>query len=503
MKISACLEALKTKDICRKGDTTLSPSALVWDNRKIVPDCIFIGIKGAKFDTHACLEEAWRGGAAMIVAAKEDAFHPDLLKKMEASGDTRTTLVLAEDTRLAKALLLGAWYGHPEQKMTIVGVTGSKGKTTTTHMIAHILQEAGHKTGTIGTNGAIYEDVQYDLSNSTPDSEEIYAYLDEMARHGCTHVVLECSSQGLMQYRVGGIPFAWGVFTNIVEGDHVGPNEHRDFNEYLHMKARLLENSQKVLVNGDDPHLPALLEKVTAPVLTFAIEKEGDYRAAQIEKIYIAKHPHVRFRVTGKLEDVFKVNLPGDFTVDNALAAIALCHEMGIETVYMKKALLHIHIKGRLDMVYQSKAFSVCVDFAHNGQSTRNLLKALREYRPGRVVCVFGADGNRAKSRRYEMGEASGALADLSIITSGHNRLESFEDIARDIHVGLDKTGGAFLEIKNRKEAIRYAIEKAREGDLIAIIGLGHENFQDEGGVKYPYSDTEYVQSLLREKGLL
>jgi UDP-N-acetylmuramoyl-L-alanyl-D-glutamate--2,6-diaminopimelate ligase len=325
-----------------------------------------------------------------------------------------------------------------------------------------------------------------------------------MVAAGCQAAVIECSSQGLMQHRAGGFVFDYGIFTNIAEGDHVGPNEHKSFEEYLYCKSLLLRQSKLGIVNADDAHIDGLLDGVKTPLLFYGEEGEAhlrplDYEAYDIEKTFDGQNPGLQFAVKGKLLGRFQVNLPGLFNVGNALAAIAVADQMGMPTEAMSRALGSLSIKGRIDMVYRSDRFQVCVDFAHNGYSTRNLLLALREYRPKRLVCIFGADGNRAKSRRYEMGEASGRLADLSIVTSGHNRYESFEQIFKDISVGLSKTAGEYIVIPNRKEAIRYAIEHVEEGDLITIIGLGHETYQEENGVKYPYSDTEYVKSVIAE----
>jgi UDP-N-acetylmuramoyl-L-alanyl-D-glutamate--2,6-diaminopimelate ligase len=472
---------------------------LCTDNRVCKAGDAFICIKGARFDTHTCVKQIAEAGAALIVVNTEWADHHG----EELSGLTgETAVVSVSDTRLAKAQLAAAWYGHPADHLITIGVTGSKGKTTTTHMLASILQEGGYRVGTVGTNGAIIGQELYELNNTTPDSEELQMYLARMVDAGCQVAVIECSSQGLMQHRVSGFTFDYGIFTNIAEGDHVGPNEHKSFEEYLYCKSLLLRQSKQGIVNADDVHLSALLEGIETPLLFYGEEGSDhrrplDYEAYKMEKTFDGRDPGLDFCVKGALQGQFQVNLPGLFNVGNALAAIVVAHRMGVSVEAMARALCHLSIKGRIDMVYRSDCFQVCVDFAHNGYSTRNLLLALREYRPKRLICIFGADGNRAKSRRYEMGEASGRLADLSIVTSGHNRYESFEQIFQDISVGLSKTTGEYIVIPNRKEAIRYAIEHVEDGDLITIIGLGHETYQEENGIKYPYSDTEYVKSVI------
>lgn len=489
MKIRELLERVSYR--CLQGSLDQEITGYSHDNRQVEEGDMFICIKGARFDTHQCVEEVAAKGARMIVAERA------------VQAPEGVTVILVEDTRKASPLLAAAFYGHPAERLVTVGVTGSKGKTTVTHMLADILRASGKKVGTIGTNGAIIGDHIYELNNTTPDAQEVQMYLRMMADAGCTHAVVEVSSQGMKQHRVDGFTFDYGIWTNISEGDHIGPNEHKDFEEYLYCKAMLLEHSKLGFVHVDDVHVDALMKYVTVPVLFYGYDAKADYRACHVQKTYCqeTKEPGLSFHVEGKLTADIHVNMPGEFNVMNALAAVSVADVMGISEKAMNQALNHMNIKGRIDMVYRG-TFSVCVDFAHNGYSTRNLLEALREYRPKRLVCVFGADGNRSKSRRYEMGEASGKLADLSIVTAGHNRYERFEDILKDIHVGLDKTMGSYIVIPDRKQAIRYAIEHAREGDVITIIGLGHESYQEENGIKYPHSDTEFVKQVIQELGL-
>ena len=489
MKIKELLERVSYQLL--QGNLEQEITGYSHDNRQVKKGDMFICIKGARFDTHECVQEVAAKGAKMIVTERP-IFVP---------GDV--TVILVDDTRKISPLLAAAFYGYPAEKMVTIGITGSKGKTTVTHMLADILRKSGKNVGTIGTNGAIIGKQIYELNNTTPDAQEVQMYLRMMVDAVCTHAVIEVSSQGMKQHRVDGITFDYGIWTNISEGDHIGPNEHKNFEEYLYCKAMLLQHSKQAFVHIDDSHVDALMRYVTVPVVFYGYDKKADYRAKAVEKTYCEEkgEPGLHFHVEGKCQMDIQVNMPGEFNVMNALAAVCVADTMGVSEKVINEALTHLNIKGRIDMVYRG-AFSVCVDFAHNGYSTRNLLEALREYRPKRLVCVFGADGNRSKSRRYEMGEASGKLADLSIVTAGHNRYEQFEDILKDIHKGLDKTTGSYIVIPNRKQAIRYAIEHANEGDVITIIGLGHENYQEENGMKYPHSDTEFVKQVIRELGL-
>lgn len=503
MKIKDLIEEIAYERVCGSLSGEVLDITERMDSRKAKKGDAFVCIRGARFDSHSFIPELISEEVALLVVEKDVV--PGLLV-LPVLRDCTTAIIAVEDTRLAKAQLMAAWWGHPARALMTIGVTGSKGKTTTTHMLAEILREAGNEVGTIGTNGVIFADQCVELNNSTPDSDEVQYYLRQMVDAGCTCAVIECSSQGLMQHRVSGFTFDYGVFTNIAEGDHISPIEHKDFADYLYCKSRLLCQCKRPFVNVDDAHyeeLMTLLERAHAEtVCTYSAEgnPEADYYAQEIEERISRFRPQVFFKAAGRIDGTVCVNFPGRFQVGNALAAVAVCTEMGISLEAVGKALSEITIKGRIDMVYESERLRVCVDFAHNGYSTRNLLIALRSFEPKRLVCVFGADGNRSRSRRFEMGEASGNLADLSIVTSGHNRYETFEQIFQDIAVGLGKTKGSYVVIPDRKEAIRYAIDHVEDGDLIAIIGLGHETYQEENGIKYPYSDTDYVRSVIAEK---
>lgn len=529
MTISELLQRIKYEVL--QGDMSAQITGVCHDNRLIAPGDAFICISGARFDTHTMTEELAKKAALLVV--EKDIPLP-------RNG---TPVVKVQSTRDIVAALAAAFYGYPSDKLVCIGITGSKGKTTCTHMMADILRAAGYLTGTIGTNGAILpadrecsvygsesyhfypcEETPgydcYELNNTTPDPLELQMYLAMMVKAGCTHVVLEVSSQGMKQQRVATVDFAYGVWANIETGDHIGPNEHKDFEEYLCCKAMLLNQSRKAYVNCDDSHLEAFMKYVTLSdgkdgrkkqVYYYGRKEMADYRVGGLKKLSngILQAPGIGFSMSGMLNGDYEVNLPGAFNMYNAAAAIAIAHDMGISSEIINQGLTHLRIRGRFDIVFNNGHFAVCVDFAHNGYSTRNHLEALREYNPKRIVCVFGADGNRSPYRRYEMGEASARLADLSIVTAGHNRYETFEQIFADIKKGIDKAQEelnkpvSYLVIPVRQEAIRYAIEHAEEGDMITILGLGHESYQEENGIKTPHSDIQFVRQCCHELGLL
>lgn len=486
------------------GDPDQDVLCISRDNRSAEEGALFIATKGARFDSHdsAVLQGLLEKGVRLFAIESKAAFTEEI---RALSEEKSACFLLVENSRHFASLVYAAWYGHPAERMLTVGVTGSKGKTTTAHMLTAILRASGRPTGLIGTNGVEYPGVRKELLNTTPDADVLQKELFDMAEAGCTAAVIEVSSQAMKMHRVDGFVFDIGVFMNIQTGDHIGPNEHESFEDYLYCKAQLLNHSRLALINGDDPYLSDLLPLVKVPYELFGGNENALYRAGNIRDEFdpVEEFPGIRFDLLGKLQGSVFVNMPGDFNTWNALAAIACADHFGIPEETSKEALRHIHIKGRTDIVFKGEHFSVCVDFAHNGESAWHHLEALRAFHPKRLVCIFGADGNRSKGRRYGMGEAAGKLADFSIVTSGHNRFETFEAILEDTKVGLHRAEHPnYIAIKNRKEAIRYAFENAEDGDLITILGLGHENWQEDQGVKYEYSDTEYVLSLVKEMGL-
>ena len=496
MKLGTLLENVKYE--CVSGSLDQEIKSLSRDNRKAEPGCLFICTEGARFDTHDAkvLQALSELGAAAFVVEKDVDY------------DGPAAVIRVADTRIAGAYIYAAWYGEPAKKLTMIGITGSKGKTTTAHMLAGILRAWGRKVGLIGTNGVEYGYVSRELANTTPDYDELQMLLHDMLEDGIDTCVLEVSSQAVKKHRVEGIRFDIGIWMNIQTGDHVGPNEHETFDDYFNCKAELLKQSRIAIVHADGPYAARLLETIGKPAILFGESEDADYRAKDIENVFdeATQTPGIAFTVekrATKQAERFFVNLPGDFNTWNAVAAIAASDLMGSSLYAMKEALSAVHIKGRDDMVYRGR-FQVCVDFAHNGESTWAHLRAMREYRPKRLICIFGPDGNRSIGRRLGMGEAAGTLADLAIVTSGHNRWESFEQILHDTETGLRKAPNPnYIAIKDRAEAIRWALENAREGDLITIIGLGHEHWQEEMGVKRHWNDEEFVLKTLGELGLL
>lgn len=470
-----------------QGDIETEVSEVVYDSRKAQPGAVFVCMTGTRTDSHDFIPQVVEQGVKVLVVEKE------------VSLPEGVTVVRVENARHALALLSAARFDYPAQKMITIGVTGTKGKTTTTHMIKGILETAGKKVGMIGTNGATIAGENYPTVNTTPESYQLQEYFAKMVEAGCEYMIMEVSSQGVKMHRVDGIFFDYGIFTNI-SPDHIGPDEHADFEEYLYFKAQLLNRCKVGLMNRDEEHYEEIMKEVSCDQLyTFGLEKEADFGIRNLRYVAESEFVGLEFDVTGKYEIDVKVSLPGKFNVYNALAAVSVCSFFDLPKEKICHALEHLSVNGRMEIAYSSSKCTVIIDYAHNAISMESLLKTLRDYNPKRLVVVFGCGGNRSKDRRYSMGEIAGKLADFSIITADNSRYEKVEDIIADIRGSIEKTGGEFIEIPDRREAITYSMTHAEPGDMIAVIGKGHEDYQEIAGVRHHFLDREVVEEVAAE----
>ena len=470
------------------GNENVEITELVCDSRKIVKGCLFVCVRGTVFDGHTFIDEAIRQGAAAIITEE----------KVEITENRKnTTFVAAEDCRNTLAMVSAAYFGHPAKELFTIGITGTKGKTTTAFMVREILERCGYKTGLIGTIEIITGARHIESANTTPESYDVQRYFREMVDNGCKCVVMEVSSQALMMKRCAGITFDIGVFTNL-EPDHIGPNEHASFEDYMHCKGLLFKQCKTGIVNFDDEHTEQVLEGHTCTVETYGLNEGAELRAVNIQYVHEPGHISTEYDIDGENLHI-RLSLPGRFSVYNSLCAVAVTRHLNVDEEKLKEALLTVAVKGRVEPVKVSDKFILMIDYAHNAMSLKSILETLREYNPKRLVSVFGCGGNRSKLRRYEMGEVSGKLADFTIITSDNPRYEEPLDIIADIRSSIEKTGGEFIEIPDRKEAIRYAIENGREGDIIVLAGKGHEDYQEIKGVKYPMDERVLIKEVLEE----
>jgi len=466
--------------ICVQGNVYMEVNDIAYDSRKVKTDSVFVCIPGMERDGHDYAGQAAAKGCAVIVA------------EHQVPIDETITLIIVEDTREALASMSAAFFGYPSKRLKTIGITGTKGKTTIAYMIKSILDRAGIKTGLIGTIETIIGEQLIGSYNTTPESYNIQKYLYQMAEAGCKCVVMEVSSQGLKHKRVWGIEFDYGVISNIAP-DHIGKNEHESFEEYMQCKSLLFEQSKLGIVNRDDANVTKALKAVRCPIIYFGRDRKSHLWAEQIHAKRFTDNLGVSFEVKGLWEFKTEVHMPGIFNVENALIAIAVCKHFNISAETINEALKSIRVKGRVQILPGTDGYTVMIDYAHNAASLKKLLETLKSYAPRRLICVFGCGGNRSKMRRYEMGEVSGTLADLSIVTSDNPRFESPMDIINDIMIGILKGKRDFLVIENRKEAIKYAIRNAHKGDIIVFAGKGHETYQEIKGKRYDYNEEQLI----------
>ena len=484
MRLQTLLERMEYT--CPQGSADIEVTDLVYDSRKVAQGSVFVCIKGAVVDGHTFLPSVCKAGAAAVVV-QDEVEVPD-----------GVTVIRVPDTRLALAELSAAYFGHPAEQLKTIGITGTKGKTTTTYMIKSILEHAGYRVGLIGTIETIIGETHIPAVNTTPESYVIQESFRKMVDAGIDVVVMEVSSQGLKLHRVGGFVFDIGIFTNL-EPDHIGPNEHASFEEYMECKGMLFKQCRLGIVNADDEHTEKLLAGHTCEIETYGLSEKADLRAADMELIKGKGYLGVKYHAKGLVDCPVEIHVPGRFSVYNSLTAIAVCHHFKVTTENIQSALRAAKVKGRIEIVKVSDDFTLMIDYAHNAMSLKSLLSTLQEYEPGRLVCLFGCGGNRSKLRRYEMGEVSGNMADLTIITSDNPRYEEPQAIIDDIKIGMSKTDGKFVEIADRKEAIRYAIAHAKPGDVIVLAGKGHEDYQEICGVKHHMDERELIAEVVAE----
>ena len=416
------------------GNTEIS--ALVYDSRKAVPGCLFVCIPGFKSDAHSFIPQVIEAGAAALITTHDTDY----------AIPEDVTVLRVENARLALALASVEWFGRPFEKMTTIGVTGTKGKTTTTYMIRDILLQAGIETGLIGTIETIIKDEHIPSLNTTPESYLLQEYFARMAEQGCRAVVMEVSSQALKLDRVAGVTFDYGIFTNLEE-DHIGGDEHPDMADYIYCKSLLFRQCRHGIFNADADHLDEIMKDHTCTVRTYGISGQADVRAEDISGSEVNGTPGVRYTAVrtdgGQRTGIpIDVDMPGDFTVYNSLAAYTVCSMLGIDDEIICSALKGVQVKGRMEILNTPGDYVLMTDYAHNAMALEALLKNLRPHTTGRLICCFGCGGNRSKVRRYEMGEVSSKLADLTVVTSDNPRFEEPLDIIDDILIGVRKGKG-------------------------------------------------------------
>ena len=479
------------------GSNEAEIHSIAYDSREVKEGTLFVCLRGEHADGHKFIEQAVKMGAAAIVIDEAAVLNENQINALKDAAVIGVT-----DTRKALANLSAAWFHHPADALTVIGITGTKGKTTTSHMIKHILEADGKKVGMIGTLGAYIGDEKYPTLNTTPESYELHYLFGKMKDAGCTHVVMEVSSQATKQHRTDGINFEFGAFLNI-SPDHIGVGEHADYNEYFNCKKLLFDQSKQIVVNMDDPSW----KEITSgkQVCTTSREENADYMGMEIQNTWEDGMLGVEFTLCGSHADAlagkFTLRIPGDFNVENALIAIAITDKLGASKEAIQKGLQTVYIKGRTQVIKSATHFlTILIDYAHNALSMESLLKMLRAYQPKRLICLFGGGGNKPRQRRYDMGAMAGKYADLSVLTMDNPRFEQVEDINKEIIEGINVYQGNYITILDRKEAIHYLIDNCEKGDIVALIGKGHEEYQEIGNQKFFFSEEQIIEEYLQEK---
>lgn len=490
MELKTILSGLENLKV--KGSLDVDVPNIKNDSRNVKPGDMFVAIKGFDIDGHEHINEACANGAKVILAQTNQITKEDIKDVPED-----VTIVIADDTRYALAICACNFYKNPSRKIKLIGVTGTKGKTTTTYMIRDILEKQGIKVGLIGTVASYIGDTKIQNNdNTTPESLKLQEILAQMVEKDCEIVVMEVSSQSLKLHRVAGCNFYMAIFTNLAE-DHISTKEHPNMEDYFNSKVELFKMCKTGIINSDDIYsitIPKLVPECN--YTTYGIDNNCDLLAKDIT----VTNQYVDFKVKlGDKNERVKVSIPGRFSVYNSLAAICATLKLGCSPESIKDALIDIRVPGRNELVTNKKGLTIMIDYAHTPASLEKILSAVKIYTKGRVISVFGCGGNRDRNKRPMMGEASGRVADYTIITSDNPRDEEPEEIVKEIEKGIKKTKGKYECIVDRVEAIKKAIKMANQKDIIVLAGKGHEQYQEIKGKRYPFDEAKIVNEIIDE----
>ncbi|MCI8273829.1 MAG: UDP-N-acetylmuramoyl-L-alanyl-D-glutamate--2,6-diaminopimelate ligase [Clostridia bacterium] len=482
-KILIGIDGLKAK-----GNLDIEVSGLESNSKNVKEGYMFVAIKGFATDGHKYINDAIKAGAKVVMVQEGCN-----LKEIDLTEDV--TLIMVKDTREALAKCSCNFYENPSRKFKLIGITGTKGKTTTTFMVKEILEKAGHKVGLIGTIATyINGKIMSESSRTTPESIELQRIFAEMVNQGVEYVVMEVSSQSLKLHRVDGCHFDIVAFTNFSE-DHISEKEHPDMEDYFNSKLKLFNMCDNGIINVDDLQVSKVPKMYPeSRIMTYGIDNACEVLAKDIT--ITNSYVDFRVKVSDRNERV-KVSIPGRFSVYNSLAAICVAKKIGIPSDKVIEALADIRVPGRSEMVPNKKEIPIMIDYAHSPESLQNILSAVKSYTRGKVISVFGCGGDRDTSKRQIMGEISGRIADYTFITSDNPRTEDPDAIVKEIEKGIKKTNGKYKVIVDRTQAITEAIEMATKLDIIVLAGKGHEPYQEINGEKHPFDERIIVNEII------
>ncbi len=485
MKLS---EILKGLTYTSEGFCDLEIKDIAYDSRKSGEGILFVCMVGAFTDGHKYAMSAYEKGSRVFLCQR----------KVELPADA--LIIITENTRSALAKISCNFFRNPSRELCVIGITGTKGKTTSAHLVKFALEAGGIKTGIIGTVGAFYGDTELPTVNTTPESYELQKMLRQMADGGCRAVAMEVSSLGLKHHRVEGTHFGYGVFINLYP-DHIGTNEHDSFEEYAYWKAQLFPMCDKAIVNTDDPFSEEIVKHCKGEIITYGYDSRADYVLENARKVKDGNLLSVAFDMKAKGKDKsFTVALPGEFNAHNALIAVALSEQFGVRDEATAKGFRDVFVRGRGELVRESEDVTIIIDYAHNGISLKSIIDTAREYDHNKIIALFGSVGGRTGCRREELGTVSGKMSDFTVITSDDPDYEDPRSICEEIAAYCKKAGGEYVIIPDRGEAVSFAVKKAEKGDILILAGKGHEQYMKINGEKVPFSEKAEVLRALKEK---
>lgn len=483
MKLNKILEGIEyVSNLDPKVLDTIEVDEITYDSRKSKEGTIFVAIKGETIDGHKFIDSAYNNGCRIFIINDNIHLPEDSIK------------IIVENSRKALSRASSNFFDNPSEKINVIGVTGTKGKTTITNYIRTVLCKSGVNTGVIGTNGVFYNDIEGKTINTTPESYELHKIIKDMVNAGVKCVAMEVSSGGLMMNRVDDINFDIGVYTNL-SPDHIGPKEHPTFEDYRECKSRLFSMCKYGVINVDDENAQYIIDNANCEIFTFSIHKKSNLKADNIKLTRDSKSLGADFDYIeeGKHITNAHISSPGEFSIYNALSVISVCKYLGIEKEKMLKALSTAQVDGRVEVLPVLPYATVVVDYAHNGMSLENVLNTLLMYKPSRLICLFGSVGGRTAIRRKELGDVAAKLCDVCIITTDNPDDEDPMKIIDDIAESFVDSKCEIYKIVDRAKAIEKAMKIAGDGDMIVITGKGHEKYQYINGERVFYDEKGEV----------
>ena len=479
MKLDLVLEGVKFKLLKGSLDTVIKD--IIYDSRQVIKNSAFICLKGIDTDGHKYINEAIKKGANTIILEDEIDIKEDV------------TVIKLDNTRESLGYLSSNFFNHPEDKLIKIGITGTKGKTTISWMLKKVLESQNEKVGVIGTIGTYINNKKYANKNTTPESYELEKYMSIMVKEKVKYLIMEVSSIALKVGRVNTIFFDYAIFTNL-SIDHVGPREHPSYEDYTLSKAKLFKKTKVGILNIDDDAYKQMIKDTTCEIITYGKNKDANIQISDIIAINQKEFLGTRFNLSGAIKGTYEVSSPGDFSAYNTTSVIILLHILNIDLENVEYVLKNFSVPGRCE-IFNIRNGKVIIDFAHNKLSFESILTAMKDYPHNRIITVFGCGGGRNYDRHFELGEASGKFADLSIISTDNPEYDDLDVICNDIKDGVLSVGGNYKIIKDRKEAIDYAISIMEDNDLILLLGKGAEDYQTINGKTTHFSEKEIINN--------